>query len=58
MISEIKKLIRGFILRSKSAGIAFVKHQLSKKHIKRILKEECQIFLELGAGDKEERKDG
>lgn len=52
MISEIKKFIRAFISRAKSAGIAFVKHQLSKRYIKRILKEECQIFLELGAGDK------
>ena len=52
MISEIKKLVRGFLLRAKSAGLAFVKHQLSKKHIKRLLKEERQIFLELGAGDK------
>ena len=52
MIFEIKKFIRAFISGAKSAGIALVKHQLSKRYVKRILKQECLIFLELGAGDK------
>lgn len=55
MISEIRKLIRDkfpSILPPIIAGVTVVKHQLSQRHIRRILRERGEIFAELGSGDK------
>lgn len=55
MISKTKKIIRDifpFMLPAIKAGVNAVKHQLSKKLIRRMLEERSEIFVELGAGDK------
>jgi predicted SAM-dependent methyltransferase len=55
MISKIKNFIRDkfpFIWSAIRAGIFVVRHQFSRRHIRRILKERNEIFVELGAGDK------
>lgn len=55
MISEIKKLIKDklpFMLPAIRAVETAVKHQLSQRNVRRILKKRSEIFVELGAGDK------
>lgn len=55
MISEIKRLIRDkfpFILSAIRAGVTVVKHQLSQRYVRCVLKGRREIFVELGAGDK------
>jgi predicted SAM-dependent methyltransferase len=55
MIFESKRLVREkfpFVLIAYRAGVAFFKHQRSRRHIKRLLKQRSEIFLEIGAGDK------
>jgi predicted SAM-dependent methyltransferase len=59
MISEIKKLVRDkspFLFSDIRASVILVRHhvwhQLSQRHIRRMLIERNEIFVELGAGDK------
>ncbi len=55
MISTIKKIVKAkipFILPIIKTGISVIKQHISKRYIKRLLKERKAIYLELGAGDK------
>jgi predicted SAM-dependent methyltransferase len=55
MLLKLKRLIikiSPFILPAIRAGVSVAKQQLSQRHVRRILKEKSEIFVELGAGDR------
>jgi hypothetical protein len=59
MISKINRIIKlklPFLLPIITKIVNAVKYQLSKRRIRRLIKERSEIFIEVGAGDKKGEK--